>query len=48
MAKTLDLAANTVSGLELSEIGEDGHEIANKLWKVAGYLRNRDRLSLQG
>lgn len=41
-AKILDSAANTVSGLELSEIGEDGYALANKLWRIAAYLRTRE------
>lgn len=41
LAYDLERAGNTVSGLDLSEIGEDGHAVANKLWKIAGYLRNR-------
>lgn len=40
-AATLERAGNTVSGLCLEEIGEDGHLIANKLWKIAAYLRRR-------
>lgn len=40
-AATLERAANTVSGLCLEEIGEDGHLVANKLWKIAAYLRRR-------
>jgi hypothetical protein len=41
IAEKLDHMGNVVSGLELSEIGEDGHALANKLWKVAHYLRTR-------
>lgn len=44
MAKILENAANTVSGLELSEIGEDGHAVANKLWRIAAYLHTRQDL----
>lgn len=42
-AAILEDAGNTVSGLALEEIGEDGHAVANKLWKIAGYLRKRDK-----
>lgn len=41
-ARQLESAGSTASGLELSEIGEDGHAVANLLWKVAAYLRRRD------
>jgi nucleoside-triphosphatase THEP1 len=41
IARQLDEAGNTVSGLCLEEIGEDGHAVANKLWKIAGYIRKR-------
>jgi hypothetical protein len=41
MANTFDRAGNIVSGLNLEPIGEDGHYIANKLWKIARYLRDR-------
>lgn len=42
IAALLDRAANAVGGLSLEDIGEDGHAIANRLWRVAAYLRNRD------
>jgi hypothetical protein len=29
------------SGLDLSAIGEDGHAVANLLWKISGYLKGR-------
>jgi hypothetical protein len=41
IAELLDRAGNWVSGLALEDIGEDGHAIANTLWKVTAYLRNR-------
>lgn len=41
IAKMLDQAANTVSGLSLEAIGEDGYEVANQLWKIAAYLNRR-------
>jgi hypothetical protein len=41
VADLLDKAGNWVSGLDLSEIGEDGHAVANQLWKIAAYLRTR-------
>lgn len=42
-ARLLESAGNTVSGLNLEEIGEDGHAVANRLWKIAAYLRKRDQ-----
>jgi len=42
-ARIIEDAGNTVSGLDLSEIGEDGHAVANLLWKIAAYLKRRDR-----
>jgi hypothetical protein len=41
IARQLESAGNTVSGLALEEIGEDGHAVANLLWKIAGYLKRR-------
>lgn len=41
IAQTLESAGNLVSGLDLTPIGEDGHALANKLWKISGYLRGR-------
>lgn len=41
VAEKMDSAANTVSGLSLEEIGLDGHVLANQLWRIAAYLRNR-------
>jgi hypothetical protein len=38
-ATYIETAGNTVSGLNLSPIGEDGHEVANLLWRIAAYLR---------
>jgi hypothetical protein len=43
IANQLESAANTVSGLALGDIGEDGHALANRLWKVAAHLKNRSR-----
>lgn len=43
IASQLDSAANVVSGLALGDIGEDGHALANRLWKIAAHMRNRDR-----
>ena len=34
-------AGDLVSGLDLTAIGEDGHLVANRLWKIAAYLRRR-------
>jgi hypothetical protein len=42
-ASQIESTANTISGLILDEIGEDGHTVANKLWKIANYLRTRDQ-----
>lgn len=42
MAKHINNAGNIVSGLNLSEIGEDGHEVANLLWKISSYLKRRN------
>lgn len=42
-ARIIEDAGNTVSGLDLSEIDEDGHGAANLLWKIAAYLRQRNR-----
>ena len=41
-ARLLNEAGDTVSGLDLSEIGESGHGVANLLWKISAYLRKRD------
>jgi hypothetical protein len=42
MADHLDSMGDMVSGLILDGSGETGHSLANKLWKVAGFLRERD------
>jgi hypothetical protein len=42
VARILEDAGNTVSGLSLEEIGKDGHAVANELWGIAGYIRNRN------
>ncbi len=41
-AQFFDEAGNRVSGLILDEIGEDGHAVANLLWKISAYLKERD------
>lgn len=41
MARELDSAGNTVSGLNLEAIGEDGHAVANLLWKISAHLKQR-------
>lgn len=41
MADALNHAGNMVSGLDLEDIGEDGHAVADLLWKISGYLRHR-------
>lgn len=43
IARQLESAANAVSGLVLDDIGEDGHAIANRLWKIAAHLKNLSR-----
>ncbi len=35
-------AGDLVSGLDLTAIGEDGHRVANLLWKIAAYLKTRE------
>jgi hypothetical protein len=42
-ARIIEEAGNTVSGLDLSEINQDGHAIGNLLWRIAAYLRKGDR-----
>ena len=39
----MDQAGNMASGLNLEEIGEDGQAVANKLWKIAAYLKRRSK-----
>lgn len=34
-------AGNRASGLNLEEIGMDGHGVANTLWRISAYLRMR-------
>jgi hypothetical protein len=41
-AQFFEDAGNRASGLELSEIGLDGHGVANLMWRIASYLRSRD------
>lgn len=41
IARELDKAASYVSGLILDEIDVDGHQVANMLWKISGYLKKR-------
>ncbi len=41
LAQVFDQAGNYASGLDLAPIGEDGHQVANLLWKISGYLRGR-------
>jgi hypothetical protein len=43
MADALGHCGNIVSGLNLDAIGEDGHEVANLLWKISGYLKRRNQ-----
>lgn len=40
-AKFFDQAGDRVSGLDLSEIGLDGHAVANTLWRISAYLAKR-------
>jgi hypothetical protein len=41
LAEVFDRTGNMVSGLNLDPIGEDGHQVANLLWKIGGYLKRR-------
>lgn len=41
LAEQFDSAGDAASGLVLDEIGLDGHDVANLLWKVAAYLKRR-------
>ena len=41
IASIIEDAGDLVSGLDLTAIGEDGHLVANRLWKIAAYLRRR-------
>jgi hypothetical protein len=41
IAEVFDRTGNLVSGLSLEPIGEDGHQVANLMWKISGYLKNR-------
>jgi hypothetical protein len=43
IAAQVENTANLVSALDLAECGEDGHQVANLLWKIASYLRARSR-----
>lgn len=43
LAEVFDRAGNCVSGLNLEPIGEDGHLVANLLWKISGYLKRRSQ-----
>jgi hypothetical protein len=40
-ARYFDEAGGRVSGLNLEEIGLDGHVVANTLWKISAYLKRR-------
>jgi hypothetical protein len=41
LAREFDSAGDMASGLELSEIGEDGHAVANLLWKISSYYAKK-------
>jgi hypothetical protein len=41
LAELFDRAGDRASGLDLSAIREDGHAVANLLWKISGYLKGR-------
>ena len=41
LAEVFDRAGDCVSGLSLEAIDEDGHAVANKLWKISSYLKRR-------
>jgi hypothetical protein len=42
-AAQIESAANTISGLDLSGMGKDGHGVANLLWALAAYLKTRNQ-----
>jgi len=44
-AAIIEDAANVISGLRLEAIGEDGHSVANKLWRICSHLRQRSLMS---
>jgi hypothetical protein len=48
LAKVFEQCGNCASGLDLSAIDEDGHAIANKLWKIAAYLKRRAQADEDG
>lgn len=41
LAEVFDRTGNLVSGLALEAIDEDGHQVANLMWKISGYLKRR-------
>ena len=41
LAEVFDRTGNLVSGLVLDDIGEDGHAVANLMWKISSYLKRR-------
>ena len=40
-ARYFDEAGNRASGLCLEEIGLSGHGVANMLWRISAYLKER-------
>jgi hypothetical protein len=41
-ASHIESTANLISGLDLTGMGKDGHAVANLLWAIAAFLRERD------
>lgn len=42
IAEQLDRAGSIASGLALEAIGEDGHAVANLIWKIAAHVKQRN------
>jgi hypothetical protein len=45
LAEVFDRTGNLVSGLSLEAIDEDGHAVANLMWKISSYLKRRAQLA---
>jgi hypothetical protein len=41
ISRHLESVGNMVSGLDLTDLGKDGHQVANELWHIAAYLWQR-------
>lgn len=44
LAEVFDRTGNLVSGLSLEAIDEDGHAVANLMWKISSYLKRRAQM----